>query len=76
MRIADALNHTKAKGAAMFDLMMQYSNQRRNQLMREAQRERIAREARAAQREAVENAQMRSEVPSRRTLELVKNQVK
>lgn len=60
----------------MFDLMMQYSNQRRNQLMREAQRERIAREARAAQREAVENAQMRSEVPSRRTLELVKNQAK
>jgi hypothetical protein len=74
MRIADALNHTKEKGAAMFDMMAQYSKQRRNDLMREAQRERLAREARAARREAVETVQMQNRTSTRQTLELAKNQ--
>ncbi|PJF28129.1 MAG: hypothetical protein CUN53_01490 [Phototrophicales bacterium] len=58
----------------MFDMMAQFSKQRRDELMREAQRERLAREARAAWREAMETAQMRHQTSTRRVLELAKNQ--
>jgi hypothetical protein len=58
----------------MFDMMAQFSKQRREELMREAQRERLAREARAAQREAVETVQMQNQTSTRRTLNLAKNQ--